>query len=168
MGSVFLYEASGQIAKGWIGGDGLERMLTSALRDNSMPPPYRYFLEHVVLNHDQAFTALVIPGEIAVGVALVLGAATRLTAIAALFMNLNFFVMNGAVTAGALFDALFVALEVVVILFASRQALSIDGELGRRRISSWWLSGEVGVRPRPSRIRSGQSGGGREPESAAD
>ncbi|MDP9235853.1 MAG: DoxX family membrane protein [Chloroflexota bacterium] len=141
MGAFFLYESTGQIAKGWIGGDGLRNMLASALRDHSMPPPYRYFLEHVVLKHDQLFTAIVIPGEIAVGSALILGVATRFTAIMALFMNLNFFIMNGAVTPGALFDALFIVVECVLIAGAERQALSIDGALAQRGMSSWWLSG---------------------------
>ncbi len=103
-GAFFLYEASNQLAKGWIGGDGLERMLTSALRDHSIPGPYRRFLEDVVLQQDQLFTLLVIPGEVAVGVALVLGLATRPTAVMALFMNVNFAIMNGVVTAGGLFD----------------------------------------------------------------
>jgi uncharacterized membrane protein YphA (DoxX/SURF4 family) len=148
MGAFFLYEAGGQIAKGWIGGDGLRRMIASALRDNSMPPPYRYFLEHLVVKHDQLFTALVVPGEIAVGVALILGFATRTTAIAALFMNVNFFIMNGAVTSGALFDALFVALECALIVLAPRQGVSVDGALATRRITSRWLSGGVDERER--------------------
>ena len=51
MGLFFLYEATGQIAKGWLGGDGLEHMLQSALDDNAIPAPYRAFLENVVLPH---------------------------------------------------------------------------------------------------------------------
>lgn len=144
MGAFFLYEAAGQVAKGWIGGDGLHKMLTSALRDNAIPPPYRYFLEHVVLSHTDLVTLLVIPGEIAVGVALVLGVATRFTAITALIMNANFFIMNGAIKPGALFDALFVVLEAILIAYAAKQALSVDGELAKRGISSWWLSRDIG------------------------
>ena len=133
MGAFFMYEASNQLAKGWIGGDGLQRMLTSALRDNAIPGPYRRFLEDVVLEHDQLFTALVIPGEIAVGVALVLGLMTRPTAVNALLMNINFAIMNGVVTSGGLFDLLFIVLEALLLAFAGRQALSVDGVLSRRR-----------------------------------
>lgn len=141
MGAFFLYEATSQLAKGWIGGDGLTNTLATALRDNSMPPPYRYFLEHLVLPHADSATLLVVPGEIAVGLALVLGIATRVTALSALLMNVNFFLMNGAITPGALIDALFVILEAVLIAFAAKQALSVDGALAHRGISSWWLSG---------------------------
>lgn len=143
MGAFFLYEASNQLAKGWIGGDGLKNMLGSALRDNAIPGPYRSFLENVVLEHDQLFTLLVIPGEIAVGAALVLGIATRFTALNALFMNVNFMIMNGVVTSGALFDVLFIVLEIVLIVFASRQAISVDRVLARRGVESWWLSGPI-------------------------
>ena len=135
MGVFFLYEASNQLAKGWTGGNGLRNMIASALRDNSVPAPYRGFLENVVIEHDQFFTLLVIPGEIAVGIALVLGVATRFTALAALLMNVNFAIMNGVVTAGGLFDVLFVVLEVALIAFVARQALSIDGVLARRGVT---------------------------------
>ncbi len=146
MGAFFLYEAASQLAKGWIGGDGLKNMLSSALRGNSIPGPYRAFLENVVLEHDQLFTLLVIPGEIAVGTALVLGIATRFAALNALFMNVNFMIMNGVVTAGGLFDVLFIALEVLLIVFASRQALSVDAVLARRGIAAPWLTGATGAR----------------------
>jgi thiosulfate dehydrogenase [quinone] large subunit len=141
MGAFFLYEATNQLAKGWIGGDGLRKMIASALRDNSIPGPYRSFLENVVMEHDQLFTLLVIPGEIAVGVALVLGIATRFTALAALLMNVNFAIMNGVVTAGGLIDVLFIVLEVALLAFASRQALSVDGVLASRGITAPWLTG---------------------------
>jgi thiosulfate dehydrogenase [quinone] large subunit len=141
MGTFFLYEASNQLRKGWIGGDGLRNMIASALRDHSIPGPYRSFLENVVIEHDQLFTLLVIPGEIAVGVALVLGIATRFTAIVALSMNVNFAIMNGVVTAGGLFDVLFVVLEVLLIAFAARQALSADAALAAWGIEIPLLTG---------------------------
>ena len=85
-----------------------------------------------MLEHDQFFTLLVIPGEIAVGVALVLGIATRFTALIALLMNVNFAMMNGVVTVGGLIDVAFVVIEVVLIAFASRQAFSVDAALAKR------------------------------------
>ena len=141
MGAFFLYEASTQLAKGWIGGDGLRKMIASALRDNSIPGPYRSFLENVVIEHDKLFTLLVIPGEIAVGMALVLGIATRFSALVALTMNVNFAIMNGVVTAGGLFDVLFVVLEITLIAFVARQALSVDGVLARRGVTAPLLTG---------------------------
>ena len=141
MGAFFLYEASNQLAKGWIGGDGLRKMIASALGDNSIPGPYRSFLENIVIEHDRFFTLLVIPGEIAVGLALVLGIATRFSALLALFMNVNFAIMNGVVTAGGLFDVLFVVLEITLIAFVTRQAWSIDRVLARRGVDAPLLTG---------------------------
>ncbi len=141
MGAFFLYEAASQVAKGWIGGDGLRNMIASALRDNSIPGPYRSFLENVVIEYDQFFTLLVIPGEVAVGLALVLGIATRFTALVALLMNVNFAIMNGIVTVGGLFDVLFIGLELVLLTFAARQLLSIDAALARRGVAMPWLTG---------------------------
>ena len=147
MGAFFLNEAATQLRKGWIGGDGLSKMLRSALDDNPVPPAYRYFLEHVVLPHDDFFTVIVIIGEIAIGAALVLGLATRLTAIAALFMNVNFLLMN-SVSFGGLIDAVFVVLEILLIAYAGRQALSVDRALAYRGVAGWWLSGELERRPK--------------------
>ena len=143
MGLFFLYEATGQLAKGWLGGDGLHRMLQSALDDNAIPAPYRTFLENAVLPHTDLWTPLVIAGELTVGIALILGLATRLTAITAMVMNANFFLMNGAYTPGAIIDAVFVALEAALIAWPHRQALSADALLARRGVRSRWLSGNI-------------------------
>ncbi len=142
MGAFFLNEAMHQLRARWILGDGLMRMLRSALDDHAIVPPYRYFLEHVVLTHDQVFTLLVISGELAVGSALILGAATRLTATGALFMNVNFLAMNGA-TAGGAIDVVFIAVEVLLLKWAASQALSVDGFLARRGVDAPLLSGRM-------------------------
>ena len=155
MGAFFLNEAVTQLRKGWVGGDGLEKMLWSALEDNALLPPYRYFLEHVVLPHADFFTVIVIIGEIAVGMALVLGLATRLTAIVALSMNIAFLLMN-SVTFGGLIDAVFVVLEIVLIVFAGRQAWSVDRALARRGVTSRWVSGDLRERSvEPRGVRRG-------------
>src|SRR5712692_9565791 len=95
MGAFFLMEAEHQMASGYIGGNDLAVKLQKALDNNSILPGYDYFLEHVALKIDDPLTVLVIVGELAVGVGLVLGLFTRLTATVALFMNVNFLLMNG-------------------------------------------------------------------------
>ena len=149
MGSFYLNEARHQLVKGWIGGDGLERMLRTALDNNSIPSFHRYFLEHVVLEADQVFTIVVILGELAVGTAFVLGALTRFTAMTALFMNVNFFLMND--TGGRIIDAAFVVGELVLVAFAARQILSVDGFLAGRGFRSALFSSPL----RPETGRSG-------------
>lgn len=144
VGGFFLYEASSQMRKGWIGGDGLRHMLEKSLGSQALLPPYRAFLENVVIEHDGLFTLLVIAGEIAVGVAILVGLATRLSAAVALTMNILFAMMNGLTTAGGFFDELFVVLELALIVLAARQLWSADSWLRRRGFAGPWLSGTLG------------------------
>lgn len=51
---------------------------------------YAWFLQHVVLSHTALFSNMVAVGEVAVGVALVLGCLTGVAAFFGMFMNLNY------------------------------------------------------------------------------
>jgi uncharacterized membrane protein YphA (DoxX/SURF4 family) len=144
LGLKFLQEAAGQLAEGWIGGSQLEAMLQKAVAHNPELPPYRSFLEDVVIPHADVFTDLVVLGELAVGVGLVLGLLTRLSALAAIFLNLNFLLMFGP--ARGWFDALFIILEAVIVVFGSRQALSVDGLLARHGLAPPFLSAPASPR----------------------
>jgi uncharacterized membrane protein YphA (DoxX/SURF4 family) len=144
MGAFFLFEAVSQLSQGWLGGDGLAEKLQTSLNDNDIPGPYVWFLENVVLEYDGLFTVLTILGELAVGLGLALGLLTRLSGATALFMNVNFGLMNGLTTVGAIIDWVFVAGALFVIAFASRQALSVDERLARRGFESPLASGNVG------------------------
>ena len=143
MGAFFLQEGLKQKASGWIGGNQLAEQLQKALNDNSILPPYRYFVAHVALNFDHPLTVLVIIGELAVGSGLVLGLFTRLTAVVALFMNVNFLLMNGPSPGSGGLDAVFIVAELLLFAFAARQAVSADRLLARRGILSPLLSGAV-------------------------
>ena len=129
MGLFFLYEASNQLRKGWIGGDGLERFLRARIDNGSVPGFYERFLEDVVIAHDQVFTVLVILGEVGMGVALILGLLTRLTTLNGMFMNLNFLIMNDKNLGAAGIDALFIIGQALLFIFAARQALAVDALL---------------------------------------
>jgi len=131
MGAFFLMEAVHQITSGYIGGDDLAVKLQKALDNNDILPPYDYFLEHVALKIDDPLTVLVIVGEVAVGLGLVLGLLTRLTAAAAAFMNVNFLLMNGPDPGSGGIDAIFIVGEIVLFAFAARRALSVDEVLAR-------------------------------------
>ncbi|TMB97391.1 MAG: DoxX family protein [Chloroflexi bacterium] len=141
MGAFFLMEAEHQLASGYIGGDDLAVKLQKAADDTAIPG-YSFLIEHVFLKVDDPLTVLVIIGELAVGTALVIGLFTRLTAAVALFMNANFLLMNG-LSFGGLIDALFISGELLLIVFAARQALSVDQLLARRGISGPLMSGSV-------------------------
>ncbi len=139
MGLFFLMEAEHQIASGYIGGDDLAMKLQKAADDTAVPG-YRYLLEHVFIEIDQPLTVLVIVGEICVGVGLILGLFTRLTAAAAMFMNLNFFLMNGTSLSASGVDVAFIAGEALLFVYAGRQALSLDGVLAQRGLSARFMS----------------------------
>ncbi len=140
MGAFFLQEAEHQIASGYIGGDGLHDKLTKGI--DTAIPPYDYLIEHVFLKIDDPLTLFVIAGEIAVGGALVLGLFTRLTALVGIVMNVNFLLMNGLHASSGGVDAAFIVGELLVLAFASVQALSLDAVLERNGVSGALMSGE--------------------------
>jgi uncharacterized membrane protein YphA (DoxX/SURF4 family) len=140
MGAFFLQEAEHQIASGYIGGDGLHAKLTKGI--DTAIPPYDYLIEHVFLKIDDPLTLFVIAGEIAVGAALVLGLFTRLTAGVAIVMNVNFLLMNGLHASSGGVDAAFIAGELLLLAFASVQALSLDAVLARNGVSGPLMSGD--------------------------
>ncbi len=139
MGLFFLMEAEHQIASGYIGGDDLAMKLQKAADDTAVPG-YRYPLEHVFVEIDQPLTVLVIIGEICVGAGLILGLFTRVTAVLAMFMNVNFLLMNGTSLGASAVDLAFIAGEGLLFVYAGRQALSIDGALAQRGLSARFMS----------------------------
>jgi uncharacterized membrane protein YphA (DoxX/SURF4 family) len=134
MGLFFLNEAFTQLRKGWLGGDGLERFLQARIDNGSVPAFYESFLTDVVIANDQLFTVVVIVGEVGMGVALLLGLLTRVTSLNGIFMNVNFLIMNDKNLGAAGVDALFVIGQIVLFIFAARQALSLDEKLIARGI----------------------------------
>jgi uncharacterized membrane protein YphA (DoxX/SURF4 family) len=129
MGLFFLNEAFTQLRKGWLGGDGLKNFLQARIDNGNVPEFYQTFIHDVVFANDQAFTVLVILGEVGMGIALLLGLLTRVTSLNGVFMNANFLVINDRNVGAAGVDALFVLAQVVLFAFAARQALSVDENL---------------------------------------
>jgi uncharacterized membrane protein YphA (DoxX/SURF4 family) len=134
MGLFFLNEAFTQLRKGWLGGEGLQDFLQARIDNGSVPGFYEPFLTNVVIANDQLFTVIVLLGEMGMGVALVLGLLSRVTALNGVFMNANFLVMNDKNFGAAGVDALFVMGQVVLFIFAARQALSTDEKLMERGV----------------------------------
>ncbi len=94
---------------------------------------YREFIRTVVLPNAEIFAALVIWGEVLVGVALVLGLATRFAAAAALLMTLNFMFAKGAwFWTPSSNDAAFVAISLALLVGAAGRTFGLDSFLARR------------------------------------
>ncbi len=92
IGVFFVFEGLGKLH--WLTNPALlSTQLSSWLA--SAPFPSRWYLDHVAMPHVPTFARLVMIAELAAGVALVLGFWTRLTALLALLMVLNFHFASG-------------------------------------------------------------------------
>jgi uncharacterized membrane protein YphA (DoxX/SURF4 family) len=115
--------------------DGLERFLQARIDNGSVPGFYEPFLTDVVIANADLFTPIVLLGEVGMGVALILGLLTRVTALNGIFMNANFLIMNDKNLGAAGVDALFIIAQIVLFVFAARQALSVDEKLIARGLA---------------------------------
>jgi thiosulfate dehydrogenase [quinone] large subunit len=94
---------------------------------------YRPFLEQVVLPNAPGFAALVTWTELLVGVTLVLGLLTRVSAAAALVLVLNYMFAKGAwFWTPSSNDAAFVTISLALLIGAAGRTLGVDALLARR------------------------------------
>jgi thiosulfate dehydrogenase (quinone) large subunit len=95
-------------------------------------PWYASLVQEVVLPHIDLFGALVIIGEIYVGVALILGVTTRLAAGVALFLCLNYLAAKGGMPWAPGIDQSDILLSIVILGSAAGRVLGIDRYLHDR------------------------------------
>jgi thiosulfate dehydrogenase (quinone) large subunit len=94
---------------------------------------YREFLQEVVLPNARLFAALVTWGELLVGVLLVLGLMTRLSATVALLLTLNYMFAKGAWPwTPSSNDAGFAAISLALVIGAAGRTFGIDSMLAKR------------------------------------
>jgi thiosulfate dehydrogenase [quinone] large subunit len=110
--------------------------LTAFLEQRAMEqghPFYRGFLQDVVLPNTHLFAALVTWGELLVGVLLILGLMTRLSATVALLLTLNYMFAKGAWPwTPSSNDAAFAAISLALVIGAAGRTLGLDSMLARR------------------------------------
>ena len=110
--------------------------LTAFLEQRAMEqshPFYRPFLQEVVLPNTQLFAVLVTWGELLVGVLLILGLTTRLSATVALLLTLNYMFAKGAWPwTPSSNDAAFAAISLALVIGAAGRTLGLDSMLARR------------------------------------
>lgn len=130
VGYAFLRAGIGKVQAGepWVTNmaQWLERGLASS------PGFYQAFLKGTVLPHKEVFAALVAWGELLVGAALLIGLFTRFAALAALAMNANYLLAQGAPWLGANVNAAFLFLDLVVLLGAAGRAFGLDYFLAKK------------------------------------
>jgi thiosulfate dehydrogenase [quinone] large subunit len=94
---------------------------------------YHPFVHEVVLPHVSVFALLVGWGELLVGLALVLGVATRFAASVALLLLLNYMFAKGAwFWTPSSNDAAYIAISLALIIGAAGRTLGVDEALARR------------------------------------
>jgi uncharacterized membrane protein YphA (DoxX/SURF4 family) len=96
-------------------------------------PFYRQFLEQVVLPNAAVFATLVTGAELFVGITLVVGLLTRLSAAVAVVLTLNYMLAKGAwFWTPSSNDAAFVAIGLALLIGAAGRTLGLDAFLARR------------------------------------
>ena len=100
---------------------------------------YARLLDALVIPHVAVFGKLVVVAELAVGVALILGAATRATAVLAIFLLGNYLCAKGRMPWYPGIDASDILLSLIILFTAAGRTLGIDHFLHRRfpRVPFW-------------------------------
>lgn len=100
---------------------------------------YQNLLNSVVVPHSATFGTLVVIAEIYVGIALVLGITTRLAALVALFLLINYLCAKGAVPWGPGIDQSDIILAFIILLSDAGRTLGLDKLIARRFPKLWVL-----------------------------
>jgi thiosulfate dehydrogenase [quinone] large subunit len=96
-------------------------------------PFYQEFVRAVVVPNVELFAVLVQVGELAVGVTLILGLVTRLSAAAALVLTVNYMFAKGAwFWTPSSNDAAFIAISLALLIGAAGRTWGLDALLARR------------------------------------
>jgi thiosulfate dehydrogenase [quinone] large subunit len=94
---------------------------------------YRSFIETVVLPNKELFAALVTWGELAVGIALLIGLATRYAAFTGVFLLLNFWFAKGdGFFAGTNHDVVWIVILLVLAFVPAGRVAGLDDGLSDR------------------------------------
>jgi thiosulfate dehydrogenase [quinone] large subunit len=101
---------------------------------------YKDFLQHTVLPHAPLFAMLQAYGEVVVGLGLVLGLFTRLTAVIGLVLALNFGLATQWMSFGQQgFHLLLITSMVIFLVTGAGRAWGLDALLGSRLKRLRWL-----------------------------
>ena len=139
LGLNFLGHALNKLGLGYLtDGAALTTYLSGQLRSPFVDPPYRAFLEGVVVPNTAVFAPLILLTELVVGLGLTLGLGTRLVAALGLFLGLNYWLAGGVMGTSASLRS-FVMIELVVLLAVPGVVWGLDRFLlGRAPV---WLVG---------------------------
>jgi thiosulfate dehydrogenase [quinone] large subunit len=130
LGIIFLLAAWPKVQEDFA--PGLTRFLDQVALTKGHPF-YQPFIREVVIPHTTLFATLIVWGELLVGISLVLGLATRLSAVTALLLTVNYMLAKGAWPwTPSSNDAAFAAIAVALIVGAAGRTLGLDAFLAKR------------------------------------
>ncbi len=122
----------------WLGTETLHTTLTAWTTGDTPAayPTYLSFLTTYILPHAPMYTYLVVFGEIIVGAMLILGLATRLAALPALLMSINFLLATwNKGYEWQLINESFIVLELGVLIAGAGRYCGIDSTLAKKHPS---------------------------------
>jgi thiosulfate dehydrogenase [quinone] large subunit len=129
-GLFFAWHGFGKLSRGNFAA-GMEGFLTGRLESSFSF--YRPFIEYVVLPNKELFAALVAWGELAVGLALIVGLATRYAALSGAFLALNFWFAKGeGFFEGANHDVVWFMILLVLAFVPAGRIAGLDDGLSDR------------------------------------
>jgi uncharacterized membrane protein YphA (DoxX/SURF4 family) len=129
IGYMFMKAGWGKVSAGadWV--PRMEGFVNRHLEAGNVFGFYQWFLEGVVMKFPAVFAYLVAYGELLVGVALILGALTRLAGFFGVFMVASFLFTKGhsiTVLAANNHDTLWILLFVVAMFAGANRTLGVD------------------------------------------
>ncbi len=116
---------------GFLSGKDLVDSLSSWL-PKTHPAFYKEFVQSTLIPHASTMAWLVTAGEFLVGLCLLIGLLTRLTALAGIVMNVNFAMAMGLAPLAFHFNQLFVAGELAMIIGGAGRFLGLDYFLAKK------------------------------------
>jgi uncharacterized membrane protein YphA (DoxX/SURF4 family) len=130
VGYYLFFQGIGKFQRSFPKGDWIGRQIGD-LTTLDLYPWYKTFLQHYVMPHSELFGYLVMTGEISVGVCLLLGLFTRLSALIGLFMVVNYYLGPGTARGGFMLahQQIFILALAIFVLAAPGRTLGLDSVL---------------------------------------
>ena len=130
VGYYLFFQGIGKFQRNFPNGDWIGRQIGDIASLN-LYPWYKTFLQNYVVPHSILFGYLVMIGEIAVGVCLLLGLFTRFNAFVGLFMLSNYYLGPGTARGGAMLaqQQTFIIALAIFVLAGPGRTLGLDGLL---------------------------------------
>ena len=130
IGYYLFFQGIGKFQRNFPKGDWIGRQIGD-IASLDLYPWYKTFLQNYVVPHSELFGYLVMIGEIAVGVCLLLGLFTRLSAFVGLFMLFNYYLGPGTARGGVMLaqQQTFIIALAIFVLAGPGRTLGLDGLL---------------------------------------